>query len=102
MRVVRRYAARKTVARWLSILVLMVVSGRVQTLVSSQSSPQSEKFDGPAELPRIYVDSSLTATPAPGRTLLVHAGEDPSQVLAKASCGDTVELQAGTTFSNLL
>jgi hypothetical protein len=81
----------------LSMPILLWHPGRV----SLQTSPQSGEFDGPAELPRVYVESSLRATPAPGRTLSVRAGEDPSKVLSKASCGDTVELQAGTSFGAL-
>ena len=41
-------------------------------------------------------------SPAPGKIITVHAGEDPSQALAHASCGDTVQLQAGATFSRLV
>jgi hypothetical protein len=61
----------------------------------------AQSNDGPAELPRVRIDSSLRATPAPGKTLMVKAGEDPSEILAQASCGDTVELQAGATFDEL-
>jgi hypothetical protein len=69
---------------------------------AAQPSPRPGEFDGPAELPRIYVESSLRATPAPGRVLSVGAGEDLSKALSKASCGDTVDLQAGATFGGLL
>jgi hypothetical protein len=69
---------------------------------AAQTSSRTGEFDGPAELPRIYVESSLRATPAPGRVLSVGAGEDLSKALSKASCGDTVELQAGATFGALL
>lgn len=69
---------------------------------STAAAQNPGHFDGPAELPRIYVDSSLRATPAPGKTLMVKAGEDPSEILVKASCGDTVELQAGATFDSLV
>jgi len=48
------------------------------------------------------VESSLRATPAPGKTLTVRAGDDASQALSKAACGDIVQLQAGATFRNLL
>ncbi|MGH9496097.1 MAG: hypothetical protein ACRD3B_13950 [Candidatus Sulfotelmatobacter sp.] len=44
----------------------------------------------------------MRATTAPGKTVLVHAGEDPSRIIAQASCGDTIELQAGATFRRLL
>jgi hypothetical protein len=67
-----------------------------------QITPLPGEFDGPAELPRVYVESSLSVTPAPGRTWSIGAGEDLSKVLSKASCGDTVELPAGATFSALL
>jgi hypothetical protein len=69
---------------------------------SGSSASRSGDFDGPAELPRSYVDSSLRSTPAPGKILTVRAGEDPSQVLARASCGDTIQLEAGATFGKLL
>jgi hypothetical protein len=68
---------------------------------SAAAAQNAGQFDGPAELPRVYVDSSLHATPAPGKTLMVKAGEDPSEIVANASCGDTVELQAGATFDSL-
>lgn len=68
----------------------------------SHSAPQSTGFDGPAELPRVYIDSSLRATPAPGKAVMVRAGEDPSQALSRASCGDTIELQAGAVFDKLI
>ena len=68
---------------------------------SGTSASGALKFDGPAELPRIYLDSSLRSTPAPGKTVKVRAGENPSEAISKASCGDTVQLQAGATFDIL-
>ena len=56
-------------------------------------------FDGPAELPRATVSSALVDTPAPGRTISVTAGGDLQAALNSASCGDTVALQAGATFT---
>jgi hypothetical protein len=82
---------------WLSAASFSALS---QESLNKNSSPSN--FDGPAELPRTYIDSSLQATPAPGKTVTVHAGEDPSQAIANASCGDTVQLQAGATFNKLL
>jgi hypothetical protein len=67
-----------------------------------RESNSNSRTDGPAELPRMHIDSSLSATPAPGKHISVHAGEDPSQALARASCGDTIELQAGATFGKLV
>jgi hypothetical protein len=95
----RHVAVQTMTLLLLFILVLLVLPDRLNTL-ASPSEPTA--FDGPAELPRTYVESSLRATPAPGKTLEVRAGEDPSQALSKASCGDTIRLQAGATFGALL
>jgi hypothetical protein len=59
------------------------------------------QFDGPAELPRVYVHSSLADTPAPGHTWHVKEGDDFQKTLDAASCGDTIGLQAGATFHGL-
>ncbi len=69
--------------------------------VASQAPapPKSTTFDGPAELPRQRVKSSLNDTPAGGKTWLVHAGESFQQALANASCGDVIQLEAGLTFN---
>jgi hypothetical protein len=58
-------------------------------------------FDGPAELPRVYVQSALADTPAPGHTIRVSAVGDFQGALNNASCGDTIELQAGATFPGI-
>lgn len=62
------------------------------------ATPAASQFDGPAELPRIYVHSSLADTPVPGRIWQVKEGEDFQETLDVASCGDIIELQAGATF----
>jgi hypothetical protein len=56
-------------------------------------------FDGPAELPRLRVSTSLASTPAPGKTKRVNGSEDLQAALDSANCGDTIELQAGATFN---
>jgi hypothetical protein len=56
-------------------------------------------MDGPAELPRATVSSAMSDTPAPGATIPVNAGADLQAALNSAHCGDTIELQAGATFS---
>ena len=55
-------------------------------------------FDGPAELPRVYVQSALADTPAPGSVISVPKGGDFQQALNSATCGDIIELQAGAVF----
>jgi len=68
----------------------------------SVSILSSGNYDGPAELPRATVASSLADTPAPGAVISVNAGGDPQAALNNAHCGDTIELQAGATFDKLL
>jgi hypothetical protein len=68
--------------------------------VSSTVSPSSTSgFDGPAELPRIYIQSAMANTPAPGSITAVNSGGDLQSALNGANCGDTIQLQAGATFS---
>jgi hypothetical protein len=55
-------------------------------------------FDGPAELPRIQMKTALADTPAPGKTMSVKSGGDLQAALDGAACGDTLRLEAGTTF----
>src|SRR5438874_2318255 len=55
-------------------------------------------FDGPAELPRVTVASSLADTPAPGNVSTVHAGDNLQAALDNAQCGDTVAIEAGANF----
>jgi hypothetical protein len=74
--------------------------------VSSPASPPvpsslSSGFDGPAELPRIYIQSAMSNTPAPGSTATVNSGGDLQSALNAANCGDTIQLQAGATFTGV-
>lgn len=65
------------------------------------STLSASGFDGPAELPLIYVQSAMSDTPAPASTSTVHAGENLQSALNSANCGDTIQLQAGATFSGV-
>jgi len=58
-------------------------------------------FDGPAELPRVYLQTTLADTPAPGKTINVNAGGDFQAALNSAACGDTITLQEGATFGGV-
>jgi hypothetical protein len=60
---------------------------------------QAQKSDGPAELPRVHVNSAMADTPAPGKTLPVKSGDNLQAVIDKASCGDTIRLEAGGEWS---
>ncbi|MCU1272468.1 MAG: hypothetical protein JWN74_3762 [Acidobacteriaceae bacterium] len=64
---------------------------------TSEISPTSG-FDGPAELPRVYVHSALAETPAPGKTWKIASGDDLKSAIDRAGCGDTIALQAGAEF----
>jgi hypothetical protein len=77
-------ASGQTVSRNLSMTVSLLSTGN---------------FDGPAELPRAYVNSSLADTPAPGVTHVVKSGDSLQAALNAAKCGDTIQLQAGATFT---
>ena len=56
-------------------------------------------FDGPARLPIATVATSMTDTPASGSVITVDAGQDLQAALDSAQCGDTIQLQAGATFT---
>ncbi|HZP17351.1 MAG TPA: Ig domain-containing protein [Terriglobales bacterium] len=58
-------------------------------------------YDGPAELPRVYMQTSLASTPAPGTVVQVSAGGSLQSALTNAHCGDTITLAAGAVFSGL-
>ena len=60
---------------------------------------QQAQFDGPAELPRVYVTSSLSATPSYGKIISVHSGDNLQAAIDSATCGDRIELQAGAVFA---
>jgi hypothetical protein len=76
-----------------------VATGNASVTVSSGQN--GGNYDGPAELPRTYLQTAMSNTPAPGTTTLVAAGEDFQSALDNAQCGQTIELQAGATFTGL-
>lgn len=75
----------------LFLLVCWIPHGLAQTSGSA-------RFDGPAELPRVYVQSSLADTPSPGKSLTVKNGEELQSTLEAAHCGDRIILQSGARF----
>ena len=78
--------------------MMLGVPVHLQSQNPSKPDPVA-RFDGPAELPRVYVSSSLSDTPAPGRVRLVAANVNLQNALEDAKCGDTLKLQAGAMFS---
>jgi len=71
----------------------------LQGLTLPVTVQSSGGYDGPAQLPLVYIQSSLANTPAPGTTIPVSAGGDFQAALNSAGCGDTISLQAGATFT---
>jgi len=71
------------------------VSGSITVKITASIT---DNFDGPAELPRVYVKSSLADTPAPGSVISVPKGGDFQKALDRAKCGETIELQAGASY----
>jgi len=68
-------------------------------LMSSCSDAQQQQFDGPAELPRVYVRSAVADTPVPGKGINVRSGDNLQAAINSATCGDTIQLQAGAVFT---
>ncbi|PYX37970.1 MAG: hypothetical protein DMG75_05315, partial [Acidobacteria bacterium] len=82
--------------RFLFLPLILVFISFAQSPGRSSSEP--DRFDGPAELPRIYLKTSVADTPAPGKTWRVKDHGSVGDVLGRANCGDTIELQAGETY----
>ena len=70
-----------------------------QKLALSVSASSTGNLDGPAELPRVYVNSSLADTPAHGTVHLVSTPATLQSALNSVQCGDTISLTAGATFT---
>lgn len=68
---------------------------------SNAADSPSGQFDGPAELPRVFVKSALANTPAPGNVRIVKQGDNLQEAVNSAQCGDTLKLQAGAVFQGL-
>jgi hypothetical protein len=83
------------------ILLLLWILPSLLAGSYSQDLPAAanSSFDGPAELPRLSVQSSLSSTPAPGKTREVRSTDNLQSVLNQAQCGEKIQLQPGATFS---
>ena len=85
------------ILRWSCLFVALSLSAGA-TAQSTAPPANPAKFDGPAELPRVYVKSSVADTPAPGKVRLVKTEGSLQDALDSAACGDTIELEAGAVF----
>ena len=65
---------------------------------SAPSSPAPPVSSGPAELPRVWVDTRMPSQG--GRTIVVPAGGDLQAAINTAQRGDIIELAAGATYTD--
>ena len=70
-----------------------------QKLTVNVALSSNGNFDGPAELPRVYMSSGLSDTPAPGAVHHVSTATALQATIDSAKCGDTIALDAGSTFT---
>ena len=59
----------------------------------------SNGYDGPAQLPQATVPATMADSPAPGAVINVKSDSDFKGALNSAQCGQTIQLQAGATFT---
>jgi hypothetical protein len=80
---------------------VMVTDANSKTATGSYSVTvaASEAYDGPAQLPIATVPTAMADTPAPGSLIPVKMGGNLQTALNNAVCGDTIQLQAGATFT---
>src|SRR5437764_12199959 len=88
----RLIANRKNPPKMRSMVFASVIC--FATLLPAASQDRSGKFDGPAELPRVEVSSSLVDTPAPGKVRVLKPSENLQEALDAARCGYTITLDA--------
>ncbi len=80
-----------------SLTFLLAFLTSVASLATAQNSSPA-MFDGPAELPRVYVRSRMSDTPASGQVLNVKDSAELQSALENAQCGDRILLSAGMHF----
>ncbi len=93
------FGARVMDAKGKSFAAVFHLSVSINSTTPPSSMGSAMGFDGPAELPRILIQTPMANTATPGETITVNAGGDLQSALNSANCGDTVQLQAGATFN---
>lgn len=76
-------------------------SMQLSSQVTAAKSLSYTGYDGPAQLPLVYLQTTMADTPAPGSTITVNAGGNLQSALNNATCGDTILLQSGAVFYGL-
>jgi hypothetical protein len=92
---------RESTSRKPGISKLLAITFLCVVAVSAGSRANASSYDGPAELPRVLLQTAMANTPAPGITMVVKPGESLQAALNNAKCGDTIMLEAGATFTGL-
>jgi len=87
-----------TSIRFVALMLLVSLSARSQVATAPTAAGG---YDGPAALPRVLLQTTMADTPTPGITTTVNSGDNLQTALNNAKCGDTIELQAGATFSGI-
>lgn len=80
------------------LIACLLVTFQEISAARSLEQLHSRFTDGPAELPRSTVKSSLADTPAPGHAHLAKTSDELTRALDEAKCGDTIRLQQSATF----
>src|ERR1700693_3527491 len=85
-------------------LTVMVTDANAKTATGnfSVTTTGGSNFDGPAELPRMTDPSAMADKPPPGGLPPLSAVSDLQTAINNAQCGDTIQLQAGATYSTKL
>ena len=96
-------------ARWIALIScalfcfcstgsLLAAPAHSEQTGQRESSVDRERFDGPAELPRVYMNTALADSPSPGKIHRAKAGSDLQSAINDAACGDVIELEEGASF----
>jgi hypothetical protein len=88
-------AVLKQLFSFAGVAVLLVI---FSARWGSAQAARAAKFDGPAELPRVYVASGMADTPANGKVLTAKDSAELQAALDKSQCGDRILLAAGAQF----
>ena len=82
---------------WFSVFFSIMQLSLFASAWSQNSEPA--KYDGPAELPLVYMKTALIETPAHGKLIHVSAADNLQHALDGAQCGDTIALKPAYTFT---
>lgn len=87
----------------LAVLLLLSVLPAAQASADNRycgvgDAPEFTQVQGPAVVPATCFNTARMNTPSPGKILHLSSGANVTSAYDAASCGDTIELQAGGVF----